>query len=395
MISETQSPVRVSFTTHFAYDLHFTRGVFSARNPLVTDLLSAHCGSDRGLRVLGLVDEGVAAAWPSLLVDMDQVLGTVPGMVLGAPSSTLLGGEEAKDGLGVALECVERMRAARVCRHSMVVAVGGGAFLDAVGLGAALFHRGVRLLRVPTTVLAQCDSGVGVKNGVNLDGVKNLIGVFAPPVAVVNDFSFLDTLEVRDWRAGISEAFKVGLIKDVHFLRWLHEHADRLRLRDEEAMEYLVRRCAALHVEHIQTSGDPFELGSARPLDFGHWAAHRLESLSGHELRHGEAVAIGIGIDLFYACRLGLISADDVQETLHAMRQCGLPLWHEALESLDAEGRPCVLRGIDEFREHLGGTLHVTFPNPVGQRIELTEMDRSAVIASIEDLRVFATGSVQ
>src|SRR5690606_26760740 len=167
-------------------------------------------------------------------------------------------------------------------RHSSIMAIGGGAVLDAVGYAAAVAHRGIRHLRVPTTVLSQNDSGMGVKNGINYRGKKNFLGTFSPPVAVFNDNLFLLTLGDREWVSGISEAGMVALIKDAAFFDWIEAHAERLRSSDSEAMDYLMFGGAELHLQHI-AGADPFEFGSSRPLDFGHWSAHKLEQLSRFE----------------------------------------------------------------------------------------------------------------
>ena len=189
-----------------------------------------------------------------------------------------------------------------------------------VGYAAATAHRGVRLIRVPTTVLAQDDSAVGVKNGINAFGKKNFVGSFAPPHAVLNDFDLLLTLQDRDWRAGISEAMKVALLKDAPFFAWIEHHAGDLTDRSLPAMAQLIHRSAELHLNHIATSGDPFELGSSRPLDFGHWAAHKLEQLSNHALRHGEAVAIGIALDSTYSYLTGSLAHADWRRIIDAVR---------------------------------------------------------------------------
>ena len=195
-------------------------------------------------------------------------------------------------------------------------------------------------MRLPTTVLAQADSGVGVKNGVNAFGVKNFLGTFVPPFAVLNDRQFLESLGRRDTIAGMAEAVKVALIRDPEFLAWLEAHAAALATCDPDAVAELIRRAAGLHLEHIATSGDPFEMGSARPLDFGHWAAHRLESLTRNRLRHGEAVAIGIALDTLYSRAVGLLPAAAVERVLDLLGRIGLPRWDEALTSGIPPGGP-------------------------------------------------------
>ena len=133
---------------------------------------------------------------------------------------------------------------------------------------------------------------------------KNWVGTFAVPDAVINDFSFLRTLPDSQKRAGYVEAIKVALIRDRAFFEWIEERTDSLAKFEQIPMEQLIRRSAALHLDHIAGSGDPFERGSARPLDFGHWIAHKLEPMSGFEVGHGDAVAIGLAADVIYCTRL-------------------------------------------------------------------------------------------
>ena len=241
----------------------------------------------------------------------------------------------------------------------------------------------MRLVRLPTTVLAQNDAGVGIKNGMNEHGRKNFVGTFAPPHAVIDDFSFLDTLDDVHWRGGISEAFKVAIIKDADFFAWLEQHASRLRSRDAGAMEQLVRRCAVLHLQHIGTGGDPFEHGAARPLDFGHWAAHKLEALSGFAIGHGQAVAVGIALDSYYAAAKGLITTAARDRIIRALQRTGLPVFSPYLTVPGRNRRLAVLDGLAEFREHLGGHLTVTLPSGIGARVEVHAMDERIVARGV------------
>src|SRR5205823_11964169 len=191
------------------------------------------------------------------------------------------------------------------------------------GFAAATAHRGVRHVRIPTTTLSQADSGVGVKNGINAFGKKNFIGTFSVPFAVINDFEMLGSLPPRDKRAGYIEAVKVACIRDPDFFAAIEQDASRLREFEPGSMERLIHRCAELHVQHIATSGDPFEFGSARPLDFGHWAAHKLEQLSEYKIRHGEAVAIGIALDTIYSRKLGHLDAASAARVLDLLEALG------------------------------------------------------------------------
>ena len=375
------------FRVPFGYDVCFGSHLLNPGQPLLARELRRVFSEHLPTPTLAFLDGGLAAAQPDLpdrLIAYAEVHPQVFSLRL--PPVVLPGGEDAKDGLGVCLEAVAAMRQSGLCRQSCALIIGGGAFQDAVGMAASLFHRGVRVVRMPSTVLAQNDSGVGVKNGVNLGGVKNLLGTFAPPALVVNDLALLDTVSDRDWVAGAAEAFKVALICDVDFAEWLIDHASEIPARDPTVMAELVARCAALHVQHIATSGDPFEYGSARPLDFGHWSAHKLESLSGFAMRHGEAVAIGLALDLRYAVRQSFIGERDAGRVIHALHRAGLPIWSDWLEA-ESDGKRLVLAGIEEFREHLGGTLQVTFPAPIGSKREVCELDQTCMRAAIGDLK--------
>ncbi|OPZ28434.1 MAG: 3-dehydroquinate synthase [Lentisphaerae bacterium ADurb.BinA184] len=386
----SNSDLPVAFAVPYGYCVHFTEGLFAPGNPLLAQFLG-DAAARPPARCLVALDAGLVEAWPRLADAVGAYARAhADALRLTRPPVVLAGGEAAKNSFEVAYRVIRLAREDHLCRQSFIVAAGGGAFLDAVGFAAALVHRGMRLVRVPTTVLAQNDSGVGVKNGLNLRGVKNFIGTFAPPAAVFNDSDFLRTLPRRDWVAGAAEAFKVGIIRDAAFLAWLCDGAQALGQGDEALMRRLVRRCARLHVEHIQSGGDPFESGSARPLDFGHWAGHKIESLSCNELRHGEAVAIGMAIDLLYAAGLGYITSEAAEGVIAAMVSVGLPVWHDCLDAADPAGRRLILNGLEEFREHLGGVLHVTYPRPLGRGVEVTAVDDAGVVAAIERLRRLA-----
>jgi 3-dehydroquinate synthase len=374
--------VEQRFRVEFRYRVHFTRDLFSAGNDVLADALGDPADPRR---LLFVVDAGLLDGHPALLEDIAAYCASL-GDTLELAAAPLLvpGGELVKNDASVVRRVASAIDACGVDRHSYVIAVGGGAVLDAVGFAAGISHRGVRLIRVPTTVLSQNDSGVGVKNGVNAFGKKNFLGTFSPPHAVLCDFSFLPTLSDRDWRSGISEAIKVALLRDAAFFAWIEANAGPLRERSQPEMEWLVRRCAELHLEHIATGGDPFELGSSRPLDFGHWAAHKLEQISGHALRHGEAVAIGLALDTTYSHLSGRLGERDWLRVIDAIDAVGLPLWAPELLTAGEDGRPAYLDGLREFREHLGGRLTITLLDRVGAGADVHEIDEPLVLAAAE-----------
>lgn len=358
----------------FTYPVHFTQGLFDPARSLLRDTLG-HA------KVLCVIDDGVLAAWPELPTQISAYFAASPQLTLVAAPLSVPGGERCKRDPGHVEAVQAAINAHGIDRHAYVMAVGGGAVLDMVGYAAATAHRGVRLIRVPTTVLSQNDSAVGVKNSVNAFGKKNWLGTFAPPYAVLNDRDFLTTLEDRDWLGGLSEAVKVALLKDAGFFGWLEANAEALAARDLAAMEYAVYRCAELHLAHIATGGDPFEQGSSRPLDFGHWAAHKLESLSGYELRHGEAVAVGIALDCTYAALSGLLPEADWRRVLTVLLTLGLDVSVPELgtDRQDAADPASVLSGLNEFREHLGGQLTIALLTGIGRPVDVHEMNHDTL----------------
>jgi 3-dehydroquinate synthase len=308
---------------------------------------------------------------------------------LAAPVLLAPGGEVIKNDWHHVADIHRLIHRGGLCRHSYVIGVGGGAVLDVVGFAAATAHRGIRLIRIPTTVLAQDDSAVGVKNGINAYGKKNYLGTFAPPHAVINDSSFLPTLHDRDWRGGIAEAIKAALIRDPEFFGYIERHAAALKARDLTVMEEVVRRSAALHLAHIAQGGDPFEQGSSRPLDYGHWAAHKLEALTEYRMRHGEAVGIGLALDTTYAHLTGALDERQWRRVIDVIQAVGLAIHAPELDHhLDDQADPRgVLSGLGEFREHLGGELTILLLSGIGRSFDCHDVDPAMMVRSIEVLR--------
>lgn len=377
------SVYRQNVSVRFEYPVVFCSDSLSPADEHLSWAIS-HREPARRHRLVVCVDEGVLQAWPSLEDAIVTYCGAHAAQLeLRADPIPVPGGEACKNSPSVAEGLLAAFADARLDRHACVVAIGGGAVLDAVGYATALVHRGLRLVRLPTTVLAQNDAGIGVKNGVNGFGAKNFLGTFAPPFAVVNDGSFLSTLPERDVRAGLAEAVKVACIRDGSFFEWLEQNASELG-RTGPQLNHAIRRCAELHLRHISSSGDAFEMGSARPLDYGHWAAHKLEVLSDHDLRHGEAVAIGMLLDARYAERRHLLSEQELGRLQRLLAALGLPLHHPTLQRRDASGQLEVLGGLEDFREHLGGQLTVTLLDGLGKGVEVHEMDSQGVAEAID-----------
>ena len=370
----------------YRHRVYFTRDVFGAGNDLLKQVLALE-RSNAVAKALVVVDETLAQSQPALL---DNITGYFARhaveLKLACAPMVIEGGERAKNSYFHVSEIQSHVEKHHIDRHSYIIAIGGGALLDVVGLAAATAHRGVRLVRIPTTTLSQDDSGVGVKNGINAFGKKNFIGAFAPPFAVINDFDLLASLPDREKRAGYVEAVKVALIRDSAFFNQIERDAAKLAAFDAGAMERLIFRSAELHMNHIATSGDPFEFGSARPLDFGHWSAHKLEQISDYRVRHGEAVATGIALDVIYSRQMGFLDAVSAERILVLLEQLGFELFSNELLHEDSSGELVVLKGLEEFREHLGGQLTITLLQGVGRGFEVHEMDSAVVLASIREL---------
>lgn len=365
----------------------FTRQAFAPANPCIRDLLLLD-SPKKPPRVLVFADDQVLAANPGLRESIRaHARAHAEVYDLAGDVVELPGGESCKNDFALVEECWEAIHEAGLDRHSYVFVIGGGAVLDLVCFAASTAHRGIRHARFPTTTLSQGDGGVGVKNGVNFFGKKNWVGSFAVPYAVVNDFAFLESLPARERRNGIIEAIKVSLIRDRAFFEEIERLAPELARLEQPALERVVQRSAELHVEHIATGGDPFELGSARPLDFGHWAAHKLEQITRFEVTHGEAVAIGMAVDLVYSVKTGLLDEATAQRVLRLVESLGFHTYHPGLLAEGQRGGPVILDGLEEFREHLGGELTVTLVPEVGRKLEVHEMDPSVIVAAMEELK--------
>ncbi len=376
------------FQVSYHYPVLFTDHIFQADNPCLHQQLTRQ--NPGRTTVLVFVDEQLLLCSPQLPQQIDHYFSAhAADLHLQAAPIAVPAGELSKTP-DVLQQLYAQMLEHGLDRHCYVLALGGGAVLDAVGYACATFHRGMRLIRIPSTVLAQNDAGIGVKNGINAFAQKNLLGAFYPATAVINDFQLLLSLSHRDQIAGLAEAVKVAVIKDAAFFQWMEQQAEALAGFEHNASRYAIRRCAELHLGHITGAGDPFERGNGRPLDYGHWAAHKLENLSQHRLRHGEAVAVGMALDALYANASGLLSDADCQRLLRLLDRLGFNLCPPELSLRDSQGRSPILVGLEEFRQHLGGQLSIPMLNRLGQSVDVHQIDMPLMEQALLRLAGFA-----
>ncbi len=374
-----------TISLNLKHRIRFTRDAFAGANRMLASLLETNGHA----KVLVFLEQAVAVEFPQLKDKIEAYFKGTPGLDFKGVRIDV-GAEECKRNEKVLRRVWDGIEEEKVDRHSYVFAIGGGAFLDVIGFGAATAHRGVRLVRFPTTTLSQDDSGVGVKNGINAFGKKNWIGSFAVPYAVVNDFSFLHSQPVKIRKDGLIEAVKVALVRDGAFFEWMEDNSELLNQLRPHALEEAVERSAILHAEHIAQGGDPFETGNSRPLDYGHWAAHKLEQLTDFELSHAEAVSIGLALDTVYSWRTGRLEEADAKRVLSLLLALDLPLYHESYELRDENGRRKVFAGLEEFREHLGGELTILLLKSLGQGEDVHVMDESLLDYCIKMLKDYA-----
>lgn len=381
--ADAEPQLDIPFSVPFVHRLRTTQDVCGEDLP---ELLSLLDGGAAGTPKVCLIAEHPVAESSERVRTLEQALDDSHSVNLVAPVLLVDGGEDVKNDSCCVETVLGQINRHNLDRRSYLIAIGGGAMLDAVGYAAAIAHRGIRLIRIPTTTLAQADSGVGVKNAINQFGKKNWVGTFAVPWAVINDAGFLSSLPDRDFVSGFSEAVKVSLLKSRSEFEWLCENAAQIRQREMEIANRAIAVSCQLHLRHITEGGDPFEMLEARPLDFGHWSAHKLEPITGYEIRHGEAVSIGVAIDCLYSHLKFGFPREDALRVCDCLSALGLPLWHEALSPLDR-----LLGGLEEFRQHLGGRLTITMLREVGESFDVHEIDTVVMAEAITMLRGIAT----
>lgn len=372
------------------YDVYFTRDLFDLDNPLLPSIF-VDPEPDGCYHVGVCIDDGLVAAQPDL---PDRVVAYFSAhrdrLRLTCEPAIIPGGEARKSDWSAVHDTVWHFGGAACGRQDYGLAIGGGAMLDLVGFALSIIHRGVRLVRVPSTVLAQSDAGVGVRSFVNEAGRKDFASALAPPFAVVNDLSLIRSLNRREWIGGTAEAFKIAVTRDASFFQWLCDHAEAIQGRDVPVMEALIKRAAVGHLERLREEGVSFGGGREQPLDFGHWAGHRIEAQSRFWLAHGQAIAVGMALDSVYARRVGLIDDDELARILRALIDTGLPVYSKHLDARGPSGELKLLPYLRDLRRRLGGRLALTLPDGVGHCIPVREIDVRIVAEAVEFLKSFS-----
>jgi 3-dehydroquinate synthase len=386
--SSTVSNMKIqSFEMSCDYPVVSTRHAFDLGNRSLIDVL-ARRETGEVHRCAVFVDVDVLAAMPELSRQIrEYAVFHARHLTLVGAIHPVAGGEISRNNSDAIPRLLATFSDLAIDRHCFVIAIGSGAVLDTVGYAAAIFHRGVRHVRIPTTVLTQDDNGDGVSNAIHAHGLRHLLGSFAPPWAIINDSAFIDRLSAREKRAGMAEAVKVALIRDGDFFRWIEGNAAALARFSPPHLDQLIRDRVELDLRQLRLGGDPFEVGSARPLDFGHWSAYQLEQLSSHALNHGEAVAIGIALDTRYSVLTGLLSEGEDRRVAGVLERLGFTLWHEALRQTNRDGRLSLLQGLVDFQERPGGERTIMLPAAIGRGIAVHAIHAETVLKCIDWLQ--------
>jgi 3-dehydroquinate synthase len=272
----------------------------------------------------------------------------------------ILADGEAHKTLGNASRVLDVLIANRLARDCAVLALGGGVVGDLAGFAAACYQRGVDFVQLPTTLLAQVDSAVGGKTGVNHAGGKNLIGAFHQPVLVVNDTATLASLPVRELRAGLAEVIKYGVMADAALFEWLESHLDELLAGDSEALAHIIRR--SCEIKAAVVARDERERGERALLNLGHTFGHAIESATGYrEWLHGEAVGAGLAMAAAMSNACGFLDAADSKRVQQLIARAGLPC------RIDSVAPAAALDHMKIDKKVLGGRLRLVLLHAIGR----------------------------
>jgi 3-dehydroquinate synthase len=319
-----------------------------------------------------------------LLVVTDDVVGPLwlprleQGLAGRAFETCVLAGGESQKTLGNVSVIIDALVAARLNRDGMVLALGGGVIGDIAGFAAASYQRGIAIVQLPTTLLAQVDSSVGGKTGVNHPGGKNLIGAFHQPHAVLADTDTLSTLPDRQLRAGLTEVIKAALVADAAFFAWLEAHLGRLLAKDAAALAEAIRRACAVKAAIV--AADEREQGQRALLNLGHTFGHAIETGAGYgAVLHGEAVAAGLVLAAELSARTGRLAGADAQRIRALLAAAGLPVDPPRLGA----ARMLELMAMD--KKVKGGAIRLVLLDGIGRAVLADDYPREALERLLEE----------
>jgi 3-dehydroquinate synthase len=300
--------------------------------------------------------------------------------LLGTDAVAVVPAGEASKSLAAAADLYGKLAARATDRQTPIIAVGGGVIGDLAGFVAATYNRGLPLVMVPTTLLAMVDSSVGGKVGINLPAGKNLVGAFHQPAGVWIDTAVLDTLPDREYRSGLAEVVKYGVILDAALFGWLEANVDAVLRREPAAVAHIVGRSCRLKADVVEKD-EREETGLRMVLNYGHTFAHAFESVGGYGTwLHGEAVAAGMVGESRLAERRGLVAADVTRRQIDLLNRFGLPT--ERLPSWNIDALVAVMR---RDKKNVGGQLRLVLPLQIGEVStfdDVPEADVRAVLAT-------------
>jgi 3-dehydroquinate synthase len=289
-----------------------------------------------------------------------------------AASTLAVPAGEASKSVAEAARLWNELARLAVDRRTGIVAVGGGVVGDLAGFVAATFARGLPVWQVPTTLVAQVDSAIGGKTGINLDAGKNLVGCFWQPRGVLADIDTLRTLPDREFRSGLAEVVKYGMILDAEFFAWLEENAEAVLAREPAALVHVVGRSAALKA-HVVERDEQEKTGLRAVLNYGHTFAHAYETAAGYgKLLHGEAVAIGMARAARLAERLGRIGPELVSRQDRLLEALGLPVRVADMAGSRKAEPDELLAIMGRDKKTVGGRLRFVLPSRLGH-VELVD----------------------
>jgi 3-dehydroquinate synthase len=357
-----------------SYDIHIAKGLLSQAAELIPSDLS-----DK--KIFILYDKNT---YPYVQV-LEEALA---GKVLDSKTLSLKGGEPTKsyDGLQQVLDWLLDNK---VNRQSVLIAVGGGVIGDLGGFAASIVMRGIPFVQIPTTVLAQVDSSVGGKTGINTAQGKNLVGSFYQPLAVICDICTLGTLPERELRAGYGEIVKYGLINDLSFFEWLEEHAEEVLTLESDALSHVVEMSCKAKAKIV--AADEHEQGQRALLNFGHTFGHALEVSAQYDgrLLHGEAVSIGMVMAFELSVKMGLCPQEDLDRVQAHLKDCGLKvtaneinpeLKHSAEELVD------LMAGDKKALSHKDGDkIGFILTRGIGKVFQTYDVERGDVVRVVQD----------